>query len=76
MSLPMTLFDGLCIMAFVFCVNEAFVCRENRRAALEYAGKWFGILSPVWLFILFLLYAIVAGECTTAGYDTAQGFFF
>jgi len=71
MSFPMAIFVGLCGAAIVFCCNEAFVNPENRPQALEYAAKWFGILSPLWLFILFLLYAIIAGECTVDGYDPA-----
>jgi len=75
MSLPLALFDGLCLWLLIFSVNEAFVNRKNRPQAWEYAAKWLGILSPLWLFTLFLVYCIVAAECTTGGFDPAQEYF-
>lgn len=48
------------------------ICREP---VVDYFWKWMGILSPLWLFLLLVLYAVVAGECTRGGYDPTQAYF-
>lgn len=38
---------------------------ETRERIRDYIWKWMVILSPLWLFFLLVLYAIIAGEFTT-----------
>ena len=63
MSLTLFAFETVCLLAFVFSVYNAFLDGpEHRREAAGYALKWTGILAPWWLFLLVILYAIVAGN--------------
>lgn len=70
-------FGSLCVMWVAALVATALQCESDWRLVLEYIGKWLGILAPVWLLLLVALYAVVAGEYTTSGFDPVHfGTFF